>query len=100
MNGGENSLDFVCTSIAERSDEDSIAVIVVEHKDVVGSTIGLNGESASQVAEGVAGWLVGIKSRGVYGVSPCGNWSWWSLFGGLFASPLSLLVEMAFGGGK
>ena len=62
--------------------------------------IRLNWESASEVTEGVAGWLFGIESRCVNGVCSCGDGSWWCLFGEWCMAKLSLLVEMAFGGGK
>ena len=44
--------------------------------------------------------MFGIENRCVDGVSLCGDVSWWCLFGEWFAVTLSLLVEMAFGGGN
>ena len=82
------------------SDNDSVAVVVIEYEYVVGPTIRLNWESASDVTEGVASWLFGMENRCVDRVSSCGDVSWWCLFGEWFVATLSLLVEMAFGGGN
>ena len=60
----------------------------------------MNWESASEITEGVASWLFWINSCHVNGVSACGDGSWFWLFVEKFAATLSLLVEMAFGGGN
>ena len=82
------------------SDDDSVAVVVIEYEYLVGPTIRLNWELASEVTEGVAGWLFGIENRCINGVGSCGDVSWWWLFVEWFAVTLSWLVEMAFGGGS
>ena len=94
MDGGEDSLDFLCAAVTERSDNDGVAVVVIEYKYVVGPTIRLNWESASEITEGV------VENRCINGVSACGDGSWWCLFVEWFAATLLLLVEMAFGSGN
>ena len=44
--------------------------------------------------------MFGIENRFVNAVSLCGDVRWWCLFVEWFAATLSLLVEMAFGGGN
>ena len=78
--------------------EDSVAVVVIEHKYVVGATIRLNGESTSEITERIAGWLCWIESRCVNRVRACGDGSWCDVE--RFAVTLSLLVEVAFDGGN
>ena len=60
----------------------------------------MNWESASEITEGVAGWVFWIDEGRVNGVSAWGDGSWLWFFVERFAVTLSLLVEMAFGGGN
>ena len=52
VEASEDAFDFMSAAVAEWAHKNGVTIILIEDKNVVGATIGLDGEPASKVTVG------------------------------------------------